>query len=329
MQHGLALDAHGAHVHHLGHCVRRAVEQEAGHCFQSLAQPLVQLCHSGGALGHALVAQQRGLGHAHRIGQIFGAGAHALFLAAAVAPLLPAAQVGRLDVIAPAQVQGAHALGRVNLMPAHREAVDALQLHRNPQPGLHPVHMHGGARVLFLHPLCQPVHVHQGADLVVHLHAAHQDGVFVHRIHEGIQVQMAGLVRVDGHHIKAQLPQPFHGHGHAGMLVAAHHHPLAPAFPGQSRTQNGDVVALGAAAGEEHLLRGRAQSLCHPGAGLFQQAAAFAAGAVQAGGVGPVLDHGLADGIRHCLIHDGGGGVIQIMEGFVVQHSGLTFYKKY
>ena len=246
-----------------------------------------------------------------------------------MAPLLPAAQVRRLDVIAPAQVQRAHALGRVDLVTAHREAVDAIQLHRHPQPGLHPVHMHGGARVFLLHPLCQPVHIHLCADLVVHLHAAHQNGVLVHRVHEGIQVQMAGLVRGNGHHIEAQLPQPFHGHGHAGMLVAAHHHPFAPAFPGQGRAQNGNVVALRAAAGEEHLLGGGAQGLCHPGAGLFQQAAAFAAGAVQAGGVGPVLDHGLADGIRHRLIHDGGGGVIQIMEGFVVQHSGLTFYKKY
>ena len=242
-----------------------------------------------------------------------------------MALFLPAAQIGRLDVIASAQIQGAHALGGVDLMTAHREAVDAIQLHRHPQPGLHPVHMHGGAAVGCLHPGSQLLHVLLCARLVVHLHAGHQNGVFVHRVHEGIQIQMAGLVRVDGHHIEAQLPQPFHGHGHAGMLVAAHHHPFAPAFPGQGRAQNGDVVALGAAAGEEHLFGVRAQCFCHAGAGLFQQAAAFAAGAVQAGGVGPVFHHGLADRVRHRFIHNGGGGIIQIMEGFVVQHSGLTF----
>ena len=311
VQHGLASDHVQAEVQHLGHRVLRAVQGDLRELLQPLPQAGVQLHQRFVALRQRPAEQRGRLRHADGVGQVFGTGAHPL--------LLPATQIRRLNVVALAQVQRADALGGVDLVAAHRVAVNVRQPHWHPHPGLHTVHVHGGAVVAGLHPGGQAGHVHGGAGFVVHLHGGHQNGVFIHQLQHPVHIQVA--VRLRGHklHIVALLGQALHGQGHAGVLKAGAYNALAP-LAGAGRAQNGQVVPLRAAAGEVHLPRRGPQSAGHIGPGLVQGQLTVGARGVQAGGVGPVLGHRLRDGLDHLRVHHGGGGIVQVMNVRVVQH---------
>ena len=122
-------------------------------------------------------------GQPHRVGQVLGAGA--------LLTLLLAAKVGRLERLCQtvAEVERPHALGRVDLVAAHRQRVDVGQLDGDPHPRLHRVHMDEGAAVLPLDLGGQALDLVPGADLVVDHHAGHEDGVPVHMRQHLVDVQ--------------------------------------------------------------------------------------------------------------------------------------------
>ena len=80
-------------------------------------------------------------------------------------------------------------------------------------------------------------------NLVVHHHAGYKDGVFVHPLQHGGNVQRA--VCPGGYHgnIVALLCQPLQRALHTGVLEAGHHDALAE-LPGQRRAQQGDSEAF-------------------------------------------------------------------------------------
>ena len=202
-------------------------------------------------------------------------------------------------------------------MTGHRVTVDAagVQLHRPAQPGLHTVHMDGGAAVFGLDQLCQPHSVQHRAGLVVHLHGRYQSGFGGDGFGQGLHRHMAFGVGHHPAHPPAVFLQPFHHIVHRGMLVAGADDVIGPGPAGSRLAQNGDVVALTAAGGEIYLPCSAAQGRGHGGPGPAQQQLAVQPGAVERGGVGKVLGHHPGDLGGHRRRHPGGGGIVQIMHG--------------
>ena len=312
-QHRLALDAVLAEVQHLRHGAVRAVDFHFGEGSQPLAQLLVQGADGGVPALHVLRKAADRSGQPHRVGQVLGAGA--------LLTLLLAAKVGRLERLCQtvAEVERPHALGRVDLVAAHRQCVDVGQLNGDPHPRLHRVHMDEGAAVLPLDLGGQALDLVPGADLVVDHHAGHEDGVPVHMRQHLVNVQRT--VRAGGHDrdVIAHRSQTFQRLLHTGVFKTGHHDALAE-LPGQRRAQQGHVVALAAAGGEVQLPRFAAQAPGHHGAGRVQGFFAPGAGGVQGRRIRPVLPHGPVDDICHVRGHDGGGGVVQIMQFRILQH---------
>ena len=312
-QHGLALDAVLAEVQHLGHRIVRAVDDHLREGFQPFPQAQVQGAHSSIPALHGLVQAGGRSSKAQRIGQVLGAGT--------LLPLLLTAQIGSLErlIQAVAQVERTNALGCMDLVSADSQCVDVRQLDGHPHPGLHGIHMDDGAAVAALDLGGQTLHIVPGADLIVDHHAGHKDGVFVHMVQHPVDVQRAVRAGVHHGHIIAHGGQTLQRLLHAGVLKTGHHDALAePA--GQSRAQQGHVVALAAAGGKIELPALAAQGAGHGGTGGVQGFLAPGTGGIQTGRVGPVLPHGLVDDIRHFRGHDGGGGVVQIMQFRVLQH---------
>ena len=171
----------------------------------------------------------------------------------------------------------------------------------------------------------QPLHVVPGADLVVDHHARHEDGVLVHGIQHFVDVQRAVGAGLHHGHVVAAFCQIFQRALDAGVLEAGHHDVLAKGT-GAGGPQQGQIVALAAAGGKVQLLRLAAQGPGHGSAGGVQCFLAAGTGAVQAGGVGPVLPHGLVDDVCHLRCHDGGGGIVQIMQFRILQHKGIPAF---
>ena len=318
-QHRFALDAVFTEVQHLRHGIRRAVEHHFREGRQPVPQALVQRPHGGVAALHGFgKAGDRG-GKAHGIRQVLGAGAQPA--------LLLAAQIRRLERLHQpvGQVQRTDALGRVDLMAAHRQSVDVVQLDGHPHPRLHGVHMHDGAAVAALDLGRQTLHIVPGTHLVVHHHAGHKDGVFAHMLQHLVDVQRAVGAGLHHGHVVAALCQIFQRALDAGVLEAGHHDVLAKGT-GAGGPQQGQIVALAAAGGKIQLLCLAAQGPGHGSAGGVQCFLAAGTGAVQAGGVSPVLPHGLVDDICHLRCHDGGGGIVQIMQFRILQHKGIPAF---
>ena len=134
-----------------------------------------------------------------------------------------------------------------------------------------------------------------------------------------VDIQRAVGAGLDHRHVVALGGKALQRALDAGVLEAGHHDALSEGT-GAGRAQQGKVVALAAAGGEVQLLCLAAQGAGHGGAGGVQGFLAPGTGGIQAGRVGPVLPHGLVDDIRHFRGHDGGGGVVQIMQFRVLQH---------
>ena len=93
----------------------------------------------------------------------------------------------------------------------------------------------------------------------------------------------------------------FHGSGD-DMLS-----PLAKAFDG---AENGPVVGLGAAGGEEHPVRFRTHGSSHRMAGNSQLPPGFDAEGIQGGGVGPVFGQCFGHGLHSLGTGLGGGRIV-------------------
>ena len=87
--------------------------------------------------------------------------------------------------------------------------------------------MDDGAAVAALDLGGKAFHIVAGAHLVVHHHAGHKDGVFVHMLQHPVHVQCAVRAGFDHRDIIALLRQLFQRALDAGVLKAGHHDALA------------------------------------------------------------------------------------------------------
>ena len=152
-----------------------------------------------------------------------------------------------LDVDAVAHHERADALRAAELVGAHRHQVGGRRQrgHVEPREGLHGVGVEGGVRRPVAHDGRHLGQRLDGADLVVGQHHRHHADAVVEGIGEGVEVDDA--VGSHGNDAAAErLARVQHGVVLGGQ---AHH----GATPAGVDARDGQVVGLGAAAGEHHL----------------------------------------------------------------------------
>ena len=307
MEHRLAFDALHREIHKFGQRVRRAVQHNTRHSGQRVPQRFIQRRDAPGA---ASVRQHpfNSPGHGGDIGHVFGARTALL--------LLPAAQKHGGQIVAAAHIQRAHALGRVDLMPGHRVAVDgrSVQPLRDLAPRLYAVDVYGRAAVFFLHRFGQRGHVQNGTDLIVYMHGCDEGCFGADGPYQRPGVHMAGGVRPHDGDAPALFFQRGHGVLHAGVFVARDDNVVRPGGARLHRAQNSKVIALGTAGREHDLPRLRAQGRGHRFPRAGQNELALRAGRVQRGRVGVMGAQHRVRCVGHGVSHACGGGVIQIMQ---------------
>ena len=264
-QQALALDAFEAEVDIAGQPVDKVtVDGTVG----NFAQPLNDPIPHGGNPGHIFVNVLAGVlhggSHTADTGNIFGAGT----LAALLSTALDDVHQGE----ALADIQGAHALGAVELVAGQAQHINVLFLdvdmhmaHR-----LHRVGVEGHAG--FLADRADLRDGQDGADLVVGVHGGDQAGVGT----DGVLDLLGGYVVIVFYiqigDLKAFLLQLGQGVQYGVMLKGGGDDvlfTLARAEPGGG--DNGLIVCLAAAGGEDDLSRLTAQTLGHGGPGGFQR----------------------------------------------------------
>ena len=198
-------------------------------------------------------------------------------------------------------------------MPGQRQAIDVHRVHvdRNLAHGLHRIGVED--HVALVADLANLGDRLNYADLVVRKHDGDQDGLVVDGPLQVFEVDQAvRLHRQIGDAI-AILFQPLAGIEHRLVLGYLGDDVVAALAVHLGNALDGQVVALGRAGGEDDLLGGRANQLCHLLAGLFDRLLGFPAkGVVAAGRVaefrGEVGHHRL----KHARIHGRGGVVIHV-----------------
>ena len=113
--------------------------------------------------------------------------------------------------------------------------------------------MDNGAAVAALDLGGKALRIVAGTHLVVHHHAGHKDGVFVHMLQHPVHVQCTVRAGLDHRNVVALLRQLFQRALDAGVLKAGHHDALAESA-GAHRAQQSQIVALTAAGGKVQLL---------------------------------------------------------------------------
>ena len=264
-----------------------------GHAADALVptrQPQLTGGAEGGDLGHGL-----------------GTGPASVFLAAA--------QNQGLKAQSRADIQGADALGRVDLVAADADHVGPQGPGRKGdlQKSLHRVGVQQGLGAGALQLPSHGGDVRHGAGLVVDQHQGDEDGVrpqsLPHRLHR----DGPGGIRLQPGHFKAPALQLVQGFAHRVMLHQGADHVPALALHGFRPLEDGPVVALRAAGGEDQLLALAAQGRGHLPTALIQQLFCLPAHRVGGVGVAVYLRHGPQGGLGRLGADLRGGGIVQIM----------------
>src|SRR5216683_2235617 len=175
----------------------------------------------------------------------------------AQAPLVAAAVDLRLDAHArlPAHVQRADALRAVHLVRGHRQKVrfQLLQVDRDLSGGLHRVAVEDDAfRAADLADLGYRL---DHADLVVHHHHRHEDGIGAEGRLEFFQVEQPVLLRIEVSRFEPLALELAHRVEHRLVLGLHRDDVLAFALVEIRRAFDGEVVAFGRAGGPDDLFR--------------------------------------------------------------------------
>ena len=239
-------------------------------------------------------------------GYIFRAGAQVALLAAAVDQ--------GADLHPLVDVEKTHALGTVNLVGADGEQVDhgLFGADHELSVGLDGVHVKQGGGVLPADQGADVLHRLHCADLIVHVHDGDQDGVRPDGLLQLLKGNVAVAVHGQVGHLKSLFLQKCQRIVHAGVLDPGADDVLSGPVVGHGRADQGHVVALRAAGGEQNLLLFHLQGLCHLGRGLAHVLLRLHALAVLGGGVAVILCHRLHHDVLHAVKDPGGGGIVKI-----------------
>ena len=321
-QQGFALDALKAEADVAGQTVRPVTVQfTVGDPVQPGNQPVPQGAQAGGVGFHPGAGLGEGRCHAHDGGDVLGTGP--------LVPLLCAAPDERLQRQPLPGIQRADALGPVELVRGEGEQVDLLRLHVDEQMprSLHRVGVEEHA--LLPANRADLRNGLDGADLVVGVHDGHQAGILADGLCHLLRGDQAAAVHIQQCHVIALLFQLLQGVQHSVVLKGGGDDVLlAPARAQGSGGQDGLVVRLAAAGGEDDLPRVAAQAACDASTCVLQRLPGLLPEGIQAGGVSIQLiqigDHGL-DG---SLAHPGRCGIVCVYHSLLLVDlmGSITYY---
>ena len=157
-------------------------------------------------------------------------------------------------------------------------------------------------------------HRENGAQLVVHQHHGHQNGV---RPQGGGQVGHGDVplfVRSEVGDLVPLALQLAAGLQHGGVFIGSGDDMVSFSPVQVDSAENGPVVPFGAAGGEKELLGRAAQGGGHIGPPQLDLSGGLAAQFILGGGIAPALLHGLYSGLNGLWANRGGSGIIQIVQ---------------
>ena len=204
--------------------------------------------------------------------------------------------------------QRAHALGAVQLVGADGVHVHVGKVEGHAQKALHAVHVDEGAAG---DGAFQALDVQKRAGLVVDLHAAYEAGAVVQGFLKRFIVERALFVHGKHAHFVAHFAQALEGGQHRGVFRGVDGHELF-AVHALHRAEDGEVVGLRAAGGEDEFFPRRAQ--------FFQDRLAAGAHLPEGRHRRAVDGRGVVPALLHALCHRAdderrgprGGAVVQI-----------------
>ena len=145
--------------------------------------------------------------------------------------------------------QRTDSLRRVDLVAAERVHLRVLHRKRHAQKALHAVDVQ--KRAACNQPV-EALDVENRAGLIVDLHAADQRRAVVERPFHLVPAKLAGFRHPDDAHVVPLRAKRLERLAHRRMLDRRDRHDLRPAHP-RDRAQDGQIVRLGAAGGEDQL----------------------------------------------------------------------------
>ena len=259
-QDGLALDVAETDVHVAGEAAPAiAVQQRTGHVgLDTLDEAIAQGGQAGAGGRAVLLHQLERRATRHDAGHVLGAGAATTFL---VAP------VDEWHQRSPApDVERAHALGRVELVGGEREEIDPEAVHVEVEEagGLHGVGVNEDpARA------GQPRDLGDGlnrADLVVGEHDADEKRIGANGRCDRGRIDDSPLVDGDMGHVVPEVLVQGAGGAQDRAVLDRRRDEVPLAGEGQRHTLEGEVIALGAAPGEDDLVSVAPEDAGHLGA---------------------------------------------------------------
>ena len=155
-----------------------------------------------------------------------------------------------------------------------------------------------------------------GAGLAIDLHHGEQNGVRAHRFQHPVAGHRAVLFRRHQGHLEPLLLQCFQGIQGGLVLDLGADDVPAKCFSLPGGALDGGVDALGAAGGEDHLLRLAPHRPGHLPSCLLHGIPGLFAHGMESGGVAVILPHQAEGGLSRLLQHLSGGTVIQIVDVF-------------
>ena len=266
-----------------------------------------QLAGVGDLLFHVQALETGGFAQTHDGGNVLGAGTAALFLTAA------GDQLVQQDALA--DIDGAHALGGVDLVAGNGQNIDVhgLDVHRHMAVSLDGVGVEDDA--LFAAQLADLGDGVDGADLVVGEHDAHHGGVGTDGSFQLVQLNHTVLVDLQIGDLKAFLLQSLRGVQDGVMLdVGGDQVLLALVLLGVHPAAQGHVVRLAAAAGEVDLAGLGVHQQGDLLAGLFHSLVAGVAQGVQGAGVAVLGGEEGHHFFQNAGIDGGGCRVVSVYE---------------
>ena len=305
-QQALALDALKAETHIAGQPVHPvAVQGTVGNLAQALDEPVTHGRHPGHILIDVVAGfLQRG-GHA--------ADARNILRTCALAPLLGAALNQIHQWKAPTDIQRAHALGAVELVAGEAQHIDVLLLHMDVQVSrrLHRVGVEGNSG--FPADRADFRNRQDRANLVVGVHGGHQAGIRTDGILHLLGFHIMTLAHIQIGNLKALFFQLFQGMEHGVVLKSRGDNVFLPMLlPITGGGDNGLIVSLAAAGGENDFSGITAQAARHRLPGSIQRLLGPLPHGVQAGGVAIYVVKIRKHGTDRRLTHFGCRGVIGI-----------------
>ena len=274
---------------------------------QPIERPGLERGHTRGIVRHVRLRDPRGRAEGGDLGNRLGPGA--------ASALLRAADEEGIQTKTRTDIECADALGGVDFMAADADQIRAQRFGREGdlQKGLHRVGVQQRAGAALAQQPCDRGNVRHAAGLVVDHHQRDERGVPAQRGADVLGADRAGRVRLQARDLPALLLQQIEAFPHGVVLDERGDDVPSRALRRLGAAEQGPVVALRAAGGEDQLFRSAAQRVGDLAAGRGEQLCRLAPFGVGRAGIAVAERHRLYGRFGRLRADRGGRGVVKIV----------------